>query len=676
MATQTSAIDAAQITRHLERVVASRVFARAGRSQRFLRYLVEEAMSGRVEAAKEYTIAIEVFDRDAGYDPAVDATVRVEAGRLRSRLRDYYAEEGSHDELLLSLPKGGYRLTFVTRAAGELAKEAFGDVALEAWVAAPLEPGLASSAEQRWDGARKALGETDSVIPTGSPGLEPMQASRGTRRNWSLKLAAWLLPLTIASGYVVWRLANPQRLHAKTRTMAVLPFKNLSGDPGQDYFADGTTDELITELASVPELRVVSWNSTLQERDTRKPLREIAAELHADVLVEGSVVRSGETVRINTQLIDTATDTHLWASSFAGEVGEMLALETRAAQEIVAHARLGVASAVAPAAPVHLPPALDPAAHEAYLRGRNYLDKRQGAESAKQFQLAIDRSPAYAPAYTGLSMALESEALLGEDTPDDAIPKAMAAVGKSLTLDPENGDALIARGSLETSFLWQWESAERDLTRGLVLSPNNSFGHMMLSVYMDSVGRPDDAVKQMQAAVEIDPLSFFMARHYGSTLFYARRYGEALHQLLYAREMHPASALVVDSWISSVYEKQGLYDSAIQYDLLRSREASPGAPVQQMLAAYRQKGWQAYWMQRLEVLQRGKDADPCHQYFLAVAAIRARRQDEALSALKQAAEGHCYWMGLARADPLLDEVRGDPGFAEVLASLHLPASAR
>ena len=655
MTTQTSAFDAAQIVRHLERVVASRVFAKAGRSQRFLRYLVEETIAGRGEAAKEYTIAMDVFDRDAGYDPAVDATVRVEAGRLRSRLREYYAEEGREDELLLSLPKGGYRLTF-TRAAGEPAYEAVGEApALERRPAAPLEPEPALPAERSWDGSPEVHRPT---------------------RSGSLELPAWLFALALALGYGAWRLARPQHLHAKTRTLAVLPLKNLSGDPGQDYFADATTDELITELAGVPELRVVSWNSALQERNTTKPLQEIAKELHADVLVEGSVVRSGEIVRINAQLIDTGTDAHLWANSFAGGVGEMLALETRAAQEIVAHARLGGASASIPAVPVHLPAVLDPAAHEAYLRGRNYFDKRQAAESAQQFQLAIDRSPGYAAAYTGLARALESEALLGQERTDNAIPRAMAAIEKSLTLDPENGDALIARGSLETSFLWRWDAAERDLTRGLVLSPNNSFGHMMLSIYMDSVGRPDDAVKQMQAAVEIDPLSFYMARHYGSTLFYARRYKEALHELLYAREMHPASAAVVDPWISAVYEKQGLYDDSIQFDLLQARDLDPHARVQPLLETYRQKGWAAYWMLRLEALQRDKTADPCTQYFAAVAAIRARQQQAALSGLKNATAGHCYWMGVAWSNPLLDDVRSDPGFAEVLAALHLPASAQ
>ena len=619
---------------------------------------------------KEYTIALEVFDRSADYDPAVDATVRVEAGRLRSRLREYYAEEGVADRLIFSLPKGGYRVVLTMGAeARERAKEAFaGDMSLE-------RQKLPGDAAQTEETAASPI-ETAGTLGAGV-GLPVKAAAERALPWWDWleargSLALMLVAAGLLAGFGVWRLARRQHRPPMSRTMAVLPLKNLSGDTGQDYFADGTTDELITELARVPELRVVSWNSAEQEKGTTKSLRAIAEELHADVLVEGSVARSGETVRINVQLVDAKADTHLWASSLEGRAGEMMALESRAAQEIVAHARVG--GGLVTAEPVRLPTMVDPAAHEAYLRGRNYLDKRQGRAAAEEFQRAVEASSNYAAAYTGLAMALESEALLGEASAENAIPRALAAVERSLALDPENGDALIARGSLETSFLWQWEAAKSDLTRGLALSPNNSYGHMMLSVYFDAMGRPDEAVRQMQAAVEIDPLSFFMARHYGSTLLFARRYEEALRQLAYAREMHPASAVVVDGWMSAAYEKEGRYDEAVRYDLLEAKEGGE-IDSEALLAMYQGKGWRAYWTMRLAGMRQARVADACEGYFEGLVAARAGRPGEAIAALKDASERRCYWMVLTRTNPLLDDVRGEPGFAEVLVPLHLPAEA-
>jgi TolB-like protein len=644
MKIRASTIPEAQAARQVERVIASGIFAKAARSQRFLRYLVAAALEDPQQTIKEYTVAMEVFDRGPDYDPAVDATVRVEVGRLRTRLREYYGAEGREDPLLIELPKGAYRVVLTIR------EEAEGD---------PGEYGVE---------------EEPYPAPIVVPALP--QARRRLVGAFPRRYALLLLCLGFLIGAVAWRLARPEHQQPAIHSIAVLPLKNLSGDPRQDYFADGTTDELITELARIPSLRVVSWNSALQEKDTTKSLRTIAKELRADALVEGSVDRYGNAIRINAQLIDTRTDTHLWAASFEGRASQIMALENKAAEEIVAQTQVEIGQN---AAIPRLSPSLstlDPAVQEACLRGKNYFDKRQGRASAEQFQLAIDLNPGYAPAYAGLAVGLESESMLGEARPEQAIPQAMAAAERSLQLDPENGDALIARGSIEMNFLWRWQAAERDLTRGVELSPNNSFGHMMLSIYEDAVGRPGEAVSQMQDAVEIDPLSFFMARHYGSTLFYARRYGEALQQLQYAREMHPESAAVVDGWISAAYEKEGKYNDAIRYDLLQTREEDPKADVGKLLATYQEKGWQSYWALHLQMLRREKNADPCWDYFVGLDAMRAGRPDEAIAALKNATEQHCFWMNTTRSNPLFDQLRGDRGFNDVIAELHLSVAAQ
>ena len=657
MKMQAPDVDATEALKQTDRIVTSQVFAKAKRSQRLLRYLVDAALAEPPLVVKEYTIATEVFDRDSSYDPAIDATVRVEAGRLRSRLREYYGDEGREDTLLIELPRGGYRVVLTEREESrEDAREPSAEVH-PSFSGADLQSG--SHAGPRPITVLKHYGPKDW-------------------RAWRYAVPGIILGLMLV-GYAGWRLARVQRPPAGIRSVAVLPLKNLSGDPAQDYFADGTTDELITELARVPELRVVSWNSAQQEKDTKKSLKTIAGELRADLLVEGSVSRSGDTVRINAQLIDTKNDDHLWANSFEGPLSDVMALENKVAEQIVTHAQSGarVVTQRSPAAgsPARTLTVTDLAAHDAYLRGRNYFDKRQSQASAGQFQRAIDLNPAYAPAYAGLAVALQSEALMGEARPEQIIPRAMAAVKKALQLDPDNGDALIARGSIETTFLWTWDAAERDLTRGIALSPNNTYGRMMFSVYLDSVGRPEDAVKQMQQAVEIDPLSFFMARHYGSTLFYARRYDEALRQLKYAREMYPAGAGVVDHWISDAYAQKGQYDDAVRYDLLETQKGDSNEKTDKLLAVYRQKGWRAYWAARLQELH-GDDRDPLYNYEVGFVAMRAGHDDQAIAAFQRATDEHCYWMGTAGVDPDMDDLRGHPGFAALLAGLHLPPATR
>ncbi len=664
MQTQVATIGHTEAECQLQRIVASRVFLRAARSQRLLQYLVASALADPSVSVKEYTIATEVFGRPAGYDPAVDAAVRVEAGRLRGRLREYYAEEGIDDPIVIELPKGAYRVTLARR-------EQLEERAIELALPVPSREEARHPSGTQVDRSGRPFAPSEVRVDP-IPGAEPDRVARKARRMVRFALAA--AAVCVLVGLAAWKVVRASRSHPAIQSIAVLPLRNLSGDPGQDFFADATTDELITELARTPGLRVISWNSAQQQKASVKPLQTIAHELEVDALVEGSVVRSGETVRINTQLVDARSDNHLWAGSFEGAAVTMMTLEERAAREIAKHAdgsvpleppsRRSAQAAVEPS----------PAVREACLRGKNYFDKRQGGASAEQFQNAIHLDPNYAPAYAGLATALESEALLGEQTAAKMMPEALEAANKSLELDPQNGDALIARGSIAMNFLFDWEKARLDLTRGIVLSPGNSFGRMMLSLYFDAAGQPDLAIQQIRRAVEIDPLSFFMARHYGSALFYGRRYDDALRQLQYARTMHSESAVVVDEWLSAVSEKQGNYDQAVRYDLLFVSEKDRHADTRSLLSTYHQKGWKAYWALRLAQLQSDRQTDGCTSYAAALAALRAGERGQALDDLKDAARQRCFWLNVARTDPQLDDLRGNPEFEQVLAALHLPSA--
>jgi TolB-like protein/DNA-binding winged helix-turn-helix (wHTH) protein/Tfp pilus assembly protein PilF len=480
---------------------------------------------------------------------------------------------------------------------------------------------------------------------------------------------ALILAVTGGPNPLAARLLHPSQ-HVIT-SLAVLPLDNLSGDPAQDYFADGMTDELITELAHIPGLRVVSRTSAMQDKGTHKPLQQIAQELNVDAIVEGSVVRSGGRVRITAQLIDVRNDKHLWAQSFEGTTNDVLSLQDSAAREIAAQTRV----VLTPAARATLSDSrpVDPAAHDAYLRGRYFLGRRQAEKSAAYFEQAISIDPNYASAYAGLSDALESESLLGIAKPEAVIGKEIEAAKRAIELDPGNSDAYSALGGLETTYEWNWPAAEQDLQRAIELSPSNAYAHLRYAVYLDAMDRGEEAVANMRQALSLDPLSFLMNRHMGSALFFARHYDEALGYLRRAREMEPTKLAVIDCWISWIEEKKGRQDDAVTYDLSALHSDIPGIEVDRLRDAYERGGWKAYWQKRIELeTPYAHTSDSCVAYDLGMSYLRLGKRDQAFSRFNDAIDQHCVWFIWAKVDPLLDEVRRDRRFPGLLRRLNLP----
>jgi TolB-like protein/DNA-binding winged helix-turn-helix (wHTH) protein/Tfp pilus assembly protein PilF len=488
-----------------------------------------------------------------------------------------------------------------------------------------------------------------------------------SRRRFPRRVAIILGGVLALSAVLGWRLNG--RLHAKTtiHSIAVLPLENLSGDPSMDYFAEGTTDELITELARVPNLRVISSNSAMQEKGSQKPLRLLADDLHADAVVEGSVVVSGDRVRINAKLVDVREDSNIWSSSYEGNVGDIVLLEDSVAREIASHARL------ASLPPVRGAPAssreVQPAAHDAYLRGLYYYDRRDSLKSAAYFQQAVDLDPVYSSAYAGLATALTSQAL-GGAVRVDVVPRATAAAFKAIELDPNNGEAYIALGTIQESVTWDMDGAERNLLHGIELNPNSSSGLMMYAIHLDSMNHPESAIAYVRRARDIDPLSFFVARMYGSVLYYGRHYDEALQQLQNLEEAQPNAPNVVENWISWIYEKKGMHDEAVAHDLIYVRKENSGVDVDALRRQYESGGWKAYWQSRLAVLDP-KTANGCKLYDVGVAYLRLGERDRAISSLEGATHQQCVWIAMARVDPLLDDLRNDSRYNEILRLAHL-----
>ena len=552
------------------------------------------------------------------------------------KLREGLGDSAESPKYIETIPRVGYRFI------GKLAEPP-----------PPVSPAMESS--------QGKLAEAAVASPV-QPLVQPLVRKSVWRRRllWAV-FAGCVAGLAMAVRQVQKR-APALSIHS----LAVLPLENLSGDPNKEYFAEGITDDLITELAHIPNLRVVSRTSVMQEKG--KTLREIARELDVDAVVEGSVVISGDRVRITAQLIDTRADKHLWTHSFEDKLVDVLSIQDSVAREVASQTR------------VALQPPLDgtskqinPEAHDAYLRGLYFLHRREVVKSADYLQQAISLEPSYAAAYAGLALALQGQSIMGwSNLPvGEIMPKALAAAHRAVELDPVSGEAYTALGGVEMSE-WDWSAAERHLLRGIALSPSYSLAEMNYAIYLDATNRPDEAVTHMRRALELDPVSFFMTRQMGSVLYFARHYDEAALYLRRAGEMETDAAALVQNWISRINEAKGLRAEAVRNDLDSLKAEAPrfdlGADL--LWTTFQQNGWAAYQMARIAALKRRR-TDACDAFEIGESYLRLGDHDQAFRYINQAVDGRCFLALWLQVDPLLDSVRNEPQYKRVLQRLKL-----
>ncbi|MGD0791824.1 MAG: protein kinase [Terriglobales bacterium] len=319
--------------------------------------------------------------------------------------------------------------------------------------------------------------------------------------------------------------------HASIRSLAVLPLANLSGDPEQEYFADGMTEALITDLSKIRALKVISRTSVMQFKGVKKPLPEIAQALGVDGILEGSVQRSGGRVRITAQLIRAVTDTHLWAESYERDTRDVLTLQSEVAQAIAREIKVAVSPeetrTLGGASPVN------PDAYEAYLKGQSHwyhLSREHLDAALGYFELALQKDPNYARAYVGVANVWLMRGDAGSMPPSEAIPRAKAAVSEALTLDDTLSEAHIALANIVGPYDHDWSAAEREFRRGIELNPNSADGHFMYADFLISMRRTQEWNTEVQRALELDPFNPFFPCFYGWHLVYVHRYDEAISQ--------------------------------------------------------------------------------------------------------------------------------------------------
>ena len=348
-------------------------------------------------------------------------------------------------------------------------------------------------------------------------------------------------------------------------SIAVLPLSNLSGDPGQEYFSDGMTEELIATLSKISALKVISRTSVMRFKGSTKPLREIAAALGVEGVVEGSVLRAGERVRITAQLINAATDTHLWAESYDRDLKDVLALQSDVARAVAGEVQAKLTpqeqTRLASTRPVN------PEAYELYLKGRHLLftfSEEEYEKGLDDFQRAIDLDPTWAPTYAAVGNFYVRGGIRGYQPPYETIQKAKPALKKALELDEGLAEAHAVLGLVLLQADWDWSGAERELRRAIALEPNRSDSHGVYATYLQLVGRTDEAVPEANRALELDPLTPYKGFGLATALYSAGRYDESIVQYRKALEGDPAGLGPISRmYLGLNYAQKHMYKEAL-----------------------------------------------------------------------------------------------------------------
>ncbi|MCA1649989.1 MAG: protein kinase, partial [Acidobacteria bacterium] len=511
----------------------------------------------------------------------------------------------------------------------------------------------------------------ETAAPVGDAVAEPSR--RGRRRT---AIVALLVALAIAAVSAIY---FRDRLRGSAgrpiESLAVLPLENLSGDKEQEYFADGMTDALITELAQIQPLKVISRTSIMRYKGARQSLPEIGRALQVDAIVEGSVRRSGERVAISVQLIRASTDAHIWAETYEEDLRDVLALHRNVARSIADHVRTQISRdnrAVLPrAGPVN------PKAYELYVRGRFFWNRRTSdtlQTAIQYFSQALELDPTYAPAYSGLA---DSHFYLGyafgRVPPREAMPKARQAADTALKLDPNLAEAYTSAGSIAMIYDWDRPAAERSFKKAIELNRSYATAYLGYAALLATWGgRGEEAVGIIRRGLDIDPLSLPVNHMAGLVLSLAGRTDEAIAQFRRTLEMEPRYS-ISRSALAQLYEDKGMHEAAFA-EIQRVKEQGGAGPDLLKLdrEAYERGGMQAY--RELDLKRAIESWDGWHSAAWSIGARAARlgHVDMAFDWLDRAVEarsGFILWLPTA---PEYEKLRSHPRYQAVLRRIAAP----
>jgi TolB-like protein/tetratricopeptide (TPR) repeat protein len=582
-----------EIRAQLEKVLTSRLFARSTRLCRFLRFSVEESLAGNGGRLKEQIIGIEVFDRKSDYDPRIDPIVRVEARRLRAKLKAYYASLGRGDSMMIGLPKGAYLPFFKMRA----------------------------------------------------------EAPQGPRT-----------PLIATSGSAL----------APRKSIAVLPFANMMQGADDDYFSDGLTEELIHLLTRIPSLRVVAWSSTSKLRGREADLAGIRRQLRVGSVLRGSVRRTPQRVRVTVQLIDSASGDYLWSETYDRGLENVFEIQGEIARAIVQTLRLKLTGLPQTETPRRAP---NMACYNLCLQGRFHANKRTAEgmrRSVERFEEAILVEGSCAEAYAGLADAYSLLADYGLMSPAEAVPKARAAAERALELDPQSAEANVSLAFVRSSFEWRWQEAEVLYRAAIAVNPGYSHARHWFGVdFLSLLGRCQEALSEVRAAYDLDPLSMIIREGLGYVHMLCRDYPRSVAVYRELTDMDP-NFYKGHSSLGRVLSLMGKYDLALA-SLERARELGGevpsilGALGEVMARTGRVEEARAYLHELTELSHRRWVPASC----FAVVHIGLGDYHTALTFLETATDRREFSVTALKVHPLYDPLRSEPRFQRLLERVGL-----
>jgi TolB-like protein len=573
-----------RVTEQLHRILASPAFANAERMRRYLRFIVEHALSSPNESLKEMTVGMALYAWKDDFDPRTTAVVRVDATRLRAKLLEYYSSHGAGDPIIIDLPKGSYAPIF-----------------------------------------REASNHHASTDRAESRSAEP--------------------------------------------SVVVLPFSNLSPDP-EAYFSDGLSEEIIHALSSIRGIRVVARTSAFALKHRNADVLEIGRLLNVDFVLEGSVRKAGEDLRVTVQLASTSDGYQLWSRRYERKVKDVFAV-----QEEIALAIADMLRGEKPKESQRASAKSDFESYEWYLRGRHHLNRQTREEfhrAIECFEKACARNPSYSLALSGMAFAWFYLGIFSMDAPLETMPRAQRAATRALEMNEQDGDALSVLASTKAMFDWNWSEAELLFKRSLdARSRSDLPEHLYALLVLLPLVRIDEALCVLDAARRVDPLSLFVAATRGAVLLMARRSAEAQQEYRRALELDPNfwRALV---GLGRCYEACGEYEKAIAC-FERATSVSDNVPtaIGALGRAYAMAGKTKearHLLGKLDNLARHRYVSPYGRVLICLGLNDAAVFDW----LERSCNERAGWLMYLATDPRFDSLRGDARFQALLDKLHLP----
>jgi TolB-like protein/Tfp pilus assembly protein PilF len=614
---QNGSVSAEAVERQLERILSSPTFVNARQPSRFLRHVVQTAASGNAGGLKEYSIGVDVFDRDPSFDPRLDSIVRVEATRLRRRLKDYYAAEGRNDPIQIQLPAGGYAPLIEHRAGHRFRGRS-------AWLRSP---------NLRW-------------------------------------IAAVLVVVAGCLGYALRRSMTSGTANATS--VAVLPFEWLSADSENSYLAVGMVEELTTRLAKTPGLRVISRTSSAQFAKGTS-IAAIARQLHVGAVVEGSVLASTSGLRVNVQLIDATNESHLWAEAYDRDLGGTVAVCDDAARAIAKTLRPKSPQTANRSAPNARTPR--PEAVQAYWKGQYFRRQRLEVGLRKaivQFEEAIVKDPGFPSAHAALADAYATLGFSGMAPAVEVLPKARQAAEKSLELDSTLAEAYATLGWIDFFYDWNWPRAENNFRRALEINPSYLKAHNLYALGLASRNRFPESIAESDMAIALDPLSFLTSNDAGVILYAAHQYDRAIRRARQTLELQPGNA-AAHHLLGVCESGRGRYPAAIlEFEKALASSERYSSVLGRLGYACAKTGDFGKARALLAELSHNENAASIHSAFIYVGLRENERAFELLETSERLHEADLVFAGF---EPIFDSVRGEPRFVALMKRIGLPAES-